>query len=170
MLVAILAAAAVSASAYPDPIAPAAKGQMQCYSPNVAMKSCKSLAMYAAKGDGSFANTAIVLVKASPVTLLETVADVTVRDGAVCGAITEANIRTAKLSANAQAVPPEQAAPFLGQLVTALKPVIDRDICTRYEGTGPLLTAKATMDGVPQPDDDQTVLWVSASDGYAVKP
>ncbi|ESQ94209.1 hypothetical protein [Asticcacaulis benevestitus] len=170
MFVAMLTAAALSASAYPDPIAPAARGQMQCYSPNTAAKSCKSLAIYTAKGNGTFANTVIVLVKASPVTLLETVADVTMRDGAVCGAITEANIRTAKLSANAQAVPPEQAAPFMEQLVTALTPVLDRDICTRYEGPGPLLTAKATMDGVPQPDDDQTVLWVSASDGYAVKP
>jgi hypothetical protein len=170
MFVALLAAATLSASAYPDPIAPAAKGQMQCYSPNVAMKSCRSLAMYKANGDGTFANTAIVLVKASPLTVIQTVASVTVRDGAVCGAITEADIRAAKMSANAQTVPPEQAAPFLGQLVTALKPVIDREICTRYEGSGPLLTAKATMDGVPQPDDDQTVLWVSASDGYAVKP
>ena len=170
MFVALLAAATLSAPAYPDPIGPAAKGQMQCYSPNVATKSCRSLAIYKANGDGTFANTAIVLVKAAPLTVIQTVANVTVRDGAVCGAITEADIRAAKMSANAQTVPPEQAAPFLSQLVTALKPVIGREICTRYEGEGPLLTAKATMEGVPQPDDDQTVLWVSASDGYAVKP
>ena len=54
MLFALMALAATS-DTYPDPLAPAASGQVQCYAPTD-HKTCASLAGYTANGDGTYAN------------------------------------------------------------------------------------------------------------------
>ena len=45
-----------------SPIAPAAQGQLQCYTPDVARRTCRSLAAYKSKANGAIDNTAIVLI------------------------------------------------------------------------------------------------------------
>ena len=48
--------------------------------------------------------------------------------------------------------------------------VVGHEICTAYVQSGGNLVAKATMDGVPKPDQDQVMLWVSPADGYSIAP
>ena len=63
MFLALFAAAALSpANAYVGPLALAGKGMAQCYVPNVATKTCASMATYHLNADGTFTNKAMVLI------------------------------------------------------------------------------------------------------------
>ena len=172
MLIVLLAAAAASqapVTAYPAPLAPAATGQAQCYGPSD-HKTCRSLATYTANGDGTFANGASVMLSSQPLVLLDTTTQVSIKGQAVCGAIHRADVLAGKLSVNGTQLPAEQAKPLLTNIATALDKIIEHEICTTYVPNGTGLVAKATMDGVAQPDQDQAVIWVSPSDGYTVAP
>lgn len=168
MLFALLALAAV-ASGYPDPLAPAAAGKVQCYVPTD-RKTCASLASYAAAPDGTFATSAIVMLSKDPVVIMQTTTEVRIRDGAVCGTILKSDITGGGLTLSGEAVPADKAAPFLAKIAEHLAPIIGHKICTVFVPDGDGFIAKASMDGVAQPDQDQRVIWVSPSDGYRVAP
>lgn len=153
-----------------DPLAPAAAGQLQCYKPDTTRKTCHSIAEYTAKGDGTYTNTATVLVSKSPLVVLRSATPVHEAGGAVCGNISADDISASTLIVNGQEMPAEQAAPLLTMGVSALDKVIGHDICTTYSGPNSDLTATATLDGEARPDLTQHVMWVSPSDGYHVAP
>ncbi len=154
----------------PDPLAPAAVGQVQCYSPNPTRKTCQSIALYARGADGRIVNTAIVLIAPSPVVVMESASPVDVRDGAVCGTVHSADLDVAKYTVNGQAIGGQSADALRQQLRQALAPVLEREVCTRYAPDGDALAATATLDGVAQPALSQRVIWVSQSDGWRVAP
>jgi hypothetical protein len=171
MFLAIFAAAAVSsASAYVGPLAPAGKGMAQCYAPDTTVKTCSSMATYHLNADGTFTNKAMVLISKSPPAILEMNTNVQVKNGAVCGTIREENITSARLTVNDADVPVDQAGPVLAQIASGMKAVVGHEICTAYVQSGGKMVAKATLDGVPKPDQDQVMLWVSPADGYKVAP
>lgn len=168
MLLALLAAAS---AAYAAPLTPAADGQVQCYVPDTARKTCSSMAYYVARDDGSFDNRAIVLINKSPAVTLETTTRVTIRDGAVCGALRAEDIAAGKITAGGRVMTSDEAGPVLNSISQALTNVFGHEICTVFapDASGKL-TAQATMDGKRQAEQDQPVLWVSPSDGYTVAP
>ena len=171
MFLALLAAAAVSsANAYVGPLAPAGKGMAQCYVPNTVSKTCASMATYHLNAEGSFTNKAMVLISKSPPAILEMNTNVQVKNGAVCGRIREENITSARLTVNGADVPEVQAGPVLAQIASGMAAVVGHEICTSYVQSGGQLVAKATMDGMPKPDQDQVMSWVSPADGYRVAP
>ncbi len=162
--------ALLTATTYAAPLEPAAIGKMQCYVPDETRKTCASMALYKANGDGTYANTAIILLNKSPVVLMETVTPVRIVAEAVCGTIRAEDIAKAKLTVNGQVLTPEQAAPALAQVSTAMASIEGRDICTTYVENNLNLTAKSSIDGVAQPAMDQAVKWVARADGYTVAP
>jgi len=168
MLFALMALAA-AAPAYPDPLTPAASGEVQCYVPSD-HKTCASIATYTANGDGTFANGAQILLSKQPVVVMQSTTPVTIKAGAVCGAVTKDAIGNASLTVNGQAIPADKAGPVLQQIAGSLGTVIDHEICTTYVPDGAGFIAKATMDGKPQPAQDQKMIWVSPADGYVVAP
>lgn len=171
MFLALLAATALSpANAYVGPLAPAGKGMTQCYAPDVAAKTCASMATYHLNADGAFTNKAMVLISKSPPAILEMNTNVQIKNGAVCGTIRAENITAARLTVNGADVPADQARPVLAQIASGMKAVVGHEICTAYVQSGGNLVAKATMDGVPKPDQDQIMLWVSPADGYSIAP
>ena len=165
----ILAADAAPATAYPDPLAPAASGQVQCYVPSD-HKTCQSIATYTATGDGSFANGASVLISTTPVVVLNTITNVIIKNGAVCGQIRAEDLNAGTLTVGGNQLTKDQADPILARLVAAMAKVIGPEICTTYVPNATGLTAKATIAGEAQTGQDQQVIWVSPSDGYAVAP
>ena len=153
-----------------DPLAPAAAGQVQCYKPDPARKTCHSIAAYHANGDGTYTNTATVLVSKSPLVILVSATPVHEAGGAVCGNISEDDISASTLIVNGQQMSAADAAPLLAMGASALDKVIGHDICTTYSGSDSDLTATATLDGEARPDLTQHVMWISPSDGYRVAP
>jgi hypothetical protein len=166
---ALMAMVLASAPAYPDPLAPAAAGKVQCYVPTD-RKTCTSLASYAAAPDGTFATSAIVMLSTDPLVIMQTTTEVRIRDGAVCGAIKKSDITGGSLTLSSEAVPADKAAPFLEKVAQHLTPIIGHEICTVFVPAGDGFIAKASLDGQAQPAQDQKVIWVAPSDGYKVAP
>ena len=153
-----------------DPLAPARAGQLQCYSPDTARKTCNSLAGYGDNGDGTYTNTATVLLSSQPAITMSNATSVRLIDGAVCGTLSQADIAAGTVSVDGQVLPSGQAQFVLAAVSNALDKVIDHEICTTYEPAGEGLVAHGSLDGVARPDMDQPIIWVTPSDGYTVAP
>ena len=169
MLFALLALADAPAQAYPDPLTPAARGQVQCYAPTE-RKTCASMSAFTANGDGTFANTNTIMMSKKPVVVIRMMTPVTIKADAVCGTVRSQDITSGALNVDGQAVPADQAAVLLAKVAASAGGIVGHEICTSYVGDGSGFTAKATMDGTPQPDQNQRVIWVTPADGYTVAP
>src|SRR5262249_7986718 len=83
LFIAIVLIAAETPAADPnDPWAPARSGKLQCYTPNVAKKTCHALAQYNFAPDGGIENPAEVIISEKPLIIMKGTAPVVVRDGA----------------------------------------------------------------------------------------
>jgi hypothetical protein len=165
---ALAAVTVAQAQDLPPPIAQAASGQMQCYQPNTANKSCRSLAGYRMTVDG-IANTAVAMLSAKPLITMETVTRVEIKDGRVCGKTHPHDIEVAKFLMNGSPVSAQIAETLQKQLMAGLQSEFDHEICTGYIPDGAGFIAKATDNGVPIPTEPR-VIWVSPGDGYKVAP
>jgi len=166
----ITLAAAPPTATLPDPIAPAATGKLQCYLPDVAHKTCNSLAAYKKGPDGAILNTARVLISKSPVITMETVSPVAVKAGKLCGFVREQDIENAQFAAGDHALEEKQVAPLREQMKMAFKPIFDHELCTQYVADGDGFIAQATMDGQALPGGAQRVIWVTPDDHFKVAP
>ena len=154
----------------PSPIAPANEGRLQCYTPDVARKTCQSLASYRSGADGVIENIAVVLIAPDPPIVMETVTPVEIMANQVCGAIRPKDIDDAKFTVGGQPADPTQATRLREAIRNAMKDIFDHQICTAYVPDGGVLLAKAIVDGVPRPALDQKVVWVAPDEGYKVGP
>ena len=171
MLLGVLVGVAleVSAAASPsNPLAIAEKGQLQCYRPDVQRKTCHALASYSPTGPGTYDNKALIPVSTNAT--LETHTPVTVRGDAVCGFIRSQDLIAGTLRVDGQVIPPEKAKPILERIAQATTSMSDKEICTRYEPAGTDFTAKISIAGTYQRDQDEAVKWVGPTEGYSVTP
>jgi hypothetical protein len=153
-----------------DPLAPARAGMVQCYAPDTAAKTCRSIAGYTQQADGSYLNTAKVLIAPDQRITVETVSSVRIKNGAVCGIVLRKDLLAGKVSVGGTVMPPDRAGTLLSRIAGALEPsgMLDKEICTAYIPDGDGLRAEVTLGGVARPDFAQTVIWVGANDGYSV--
>ena len=93
-----------------SPIAPAAQGQLQCYTPDVARRTCRSLAAYKSKANGAIDNIAIVLISQSPSISMTTVSPVVIKANQVCGLIRPRDIDAARFALGDRPADPAQTA------------------------------------------------------------
>ncbi len=152
----------------PAPITPAGRGQLQCYAPDAAHKTCQSLAAYRPGAAGGIDNIAVVLVSTSPAIAMATISPVTIKAGEVCGFIRPEDIATAVFTEGGHPLDPAQAATVGKQVQGAMKAFYGHEICTAYVPDGESFVARESIDGAPQPSMNQRVIWVSPSDGYSV--
>lgn len=162
--------AAAPPATLPDPIAPAAAGKLQCYMPDVSHKTCNSLAGYRIGSDGAIQNTAWVLISKSPVITMETVSQVAVKAGKVCGVVREQDVENAKFATAEHALEAKQVGPLREQMKMAFKAIFNHELCTQYVADGDGFIANATMDGQALPGGEQRVIWVAPGDHYKVAP
>jgi hypothetical protein len=148
----------------------ASDGFVQCYEPDDSKKTCHSIAIYKAKGDGTYANTAIVLLAPHQAVTLETVTLVQIKNEAVCGFVRNNDLLTGKLRLSGQLLPDDRAAPILAKIAAAYTPFLDKEICTEYVAGADGLIAKVRIEGSTSPVPDQRVKWVRPADGYIVAP
>jgi len=164
------ACSTVQGASLDSPITPAAQGQLQCYTPDVARKTCRSLAAYKGGAKGAIDNTAIVLISQSPSISMTTVSPVAIKANQVCGVIRPRDIDAASFTLGGRPADPAQTATLRQQMRSAMSGSFGHEICTTYISAGGSLLAKVTIDGVSQPTMDQRVIWVSPTDGYKVSP
>ena len=168
-MIALLAASA-GAEITEGPLAPADAGKVQCHSPDIARKVCRSLAYYSLDGRGNYINTATVLLSASSTVAMEVSTPVVVVDGAVCGVLRAEDLLRGRVVVDGKPMSDERSAPILEQVAASMSRLFGHQICTRYEAVGDHLIAKGSIDGTHRPDLDQTVIWVSPSAGFTVAP
>ena len=162
-MIGLIVAAAVLGAAPSDPIEPAKQGLVQCYAPDVAKKTCRSMGAYDVQGD-TILNAATTLVSPKPLIVMRTVAPVQVKAGAICGVIQQSDLDRASFTYEGAAVRGDDAARMKTAISTAMAPLIGRELCTSFTAKGGMLAGEVSLDGVRQPDMDQKVLWVAPSD------
>jgi hypothetical protein len=161
-------AAAPSSSGLANPLVLAEQGQLQCYRPDVQKKTCQSIASYKRTGPGIYDNGALVAVGNS--VTLETHTPVIVKGDAVCGSIRLQDVTAGTLRMGDHVADPDIARPTLERIAQVLAPILGKEICTRYEPKGTDFEAKGSIAGIYRADLDQTVKWISPSEGYTVAP
>jgi hypothetical protein len=163
-------AASAQAASLGAPLQPASEGKLQCYSPNTERRTCRSLSGYELKPDGTIANTASAMMAPEPVVVMTAVTQVTIKNGQVCGAIRAEQIQNASFTIGGAPASAEQTSTIRERVVAAMTSLFGVEICTTYETAAGTMTAEASIGGVRRPEADQTVIWVSPSDGYKVGP
>lgn len=151
-----------------NPLSNAETGLLQCHRPDVQKKTCQSIASYKSTGSSTYDNKAVVPL-ANNVTL-ETHTPVVIKGDAVCGFIRAEDTVSGVLRVNNVEVESDQAQPVLEKVAQAMGQFAGKEICTRYEDSAGMLTAKVSINGAYQPSQDMQVIWVSPSDGYVVTP
>jgi hypothetical protein len=161
---------AAAAAAPLDPIAPAWSGKVQCYQPDAARRTCRSIGAYAKDPTGTIQNTATVLLRPEPLIVMRTTAPVAVKRNAICGTVTERDLAAAEFMIAGQPADEPNADALRNVVRPAYAPLLDREICTTYLPAGDLMNAQVTVGGKRMPALDQKVRWISPADGYAVAP
>ena len=166
---AALCAAAPAAHAIDlGPLAPAADGKVQCYSPNAAAKSCQSIGAYQVDAKGVIQNDAVVMINSSPLLVMTTRSAVTLKGGADCGVLRPEHIAGATFTVEGRPADAGQTARLRGAMLGTMKPMLGHEICVYYRAQGDGVLATSTIDGKPQPQMDQHVMWVSPAEGWRV--
>lgn len=166
-LISVLALADLPATAA-DPLAPARSGQVQCYEPDVAARTCRSLAAYQPQGEGRWVNTATIAVDNGNMLTLDVATAVVERDGAICGAMHREDLFAGRLRFMGKPLPAERAMPMLEKIAGSMAGVLDREICTTYVPGPGLLLARGRLTGNGQALPEQRVIWVRPDAGYHV--
>lgn len=151
------------------PLAPAALGKIQCFSPDVIKKTCQAISAYKSDKDG-LSEVATILVAKDPVVTMTTTAPVRVQDGRVCGPVRPEDVAAASFMIDGKPASPDQARELGGQLGVAMKDIFGHEICVAFTAAGEGFLASSTMDGAPQPGPGQPLIWVPSTDGYRVAP
>jgi hypothetical protein len=162
------AAAAAPQPGPADPLLPARWGQLQCYAPDPARKTCGSLAAYRPDGAQHYVNRAEIPLAPDGSMTMTTTTAVRIVAGTVCGTIGARDVARAEVRVAGTPLAAAQAAPLLSQVAQAFAPMIGHEICTRYEPDGAGFVARASVDGVARPSLDQRVIWVAPADGWRV--
>lgn len=152
------------------PLAEAAQGKLQCYTPDAARKTCQSLAGYGVNNHGAIENTAVVLLSQIPTVTMRTVSLIEIKTDRVCGYIRPLDIESATFTVSGRPAQAAETTMLRRDVQMVVKSSFDREICTAYFPDGEGLRAKVNLGGVPHPEMDQKVIWVSPSDGYTVGP
>lgn len=142
------------------------QGLLECSSPDVRRKTCRSIGSYERIREGVYNSTTVMDV-GNGVTL-ELYSPVWLVDDAFCGSIREQDVLTGIIRVNGREIAPQLAASGLQQALRQLRPVIDQELCWRYEPSGASFVGKATIGGTYRPELDATVKMVSPSEGYRV--
>lgn len=153
-----------------DVLAPARAGQLQCFEPNVAAKTCQSLGSFTFHANGAIDNGAEILLMPSPVIVMRASGPVTVENNAICGPLRAEDIANATFTVNGAPASAEEAAQIRGAMQQQLAPMIGVQNCLSIAPEGDAFRANSTIAGTPRPELSQRMLWVGANDGWRVAP
>lgn len=160
-----------AAQASPDgPLAPARAGQLQCYQPDTARRTCVALSGYSWDAKGAVTNRAEVMISRDPLVSFISNYAVFMRGEAICGPFRAEDLQNADVRVNGQPATADITAKVRSQLVAAMAPQFGHELCTTYLPGKSGLQAQVTLDGVAHPEMGAQVIWVKPDEGYKVAP
>lgn len=172
MMLTTFAALAALALADPDPLAPARTGQVQCYEPDMAQKTCESIGSYRFEPDGRILNKAEVVIDDGVRIVMTAESEVHVRHDAECASEPLAPGQIRSIEIDGEALSGEDLDALRQELVAALNEALgDGEFCSTYhpkpDGSMVILS---TVAGQPRPDLTSTARWVRREDGWRLQP
>lgn len=167
-LLSLAAVAAPATAQQQDVLAPARAGEIQCFTPNVLSKTCSAISTYTAHTDGSYESRSQVLVARQPFIVMTSSSPVSVRNGAVCGPVTNEHLQAAQFTIDGLAAGDDNAA-YLREQVAQMPGFLANEICAAYTRTGDGIRAEYTINGARAAETSQFI-WVRADAGYRVAP
>ncbi len=172
MIAMTLAALAMAAATDPNPLAPARDGQVQCYTPDVERRVCRAIGAYRFEADGRITNDAENMLGADPRIILHASSEVDVKDNAVCASGVFEDRHIHSIEVNGVPLEGELFASVRSEVAARMREAIGPgEYCSTYHPKPDgVLRALVTVDGVPRPDAEDTVLWVRREDGWRVAP
>lgn len=153
-----------------DVLAPARAGQLQCFEPNAAAKTCQSLGSYVFHASGAIDNVAEILLAPSPVIVMRATGPVTIENNAICGPLRAEDIAAATFTVNGAAASDADTAQMRAAMQQQLAPMIGVQNCMTAVADGDGFRADSTVGGTPRPELSQRMIWVGATDGWRVAP
>ena len=171
-----VALAAVSAlglpavAAPPGPLAPAMEGKIQCFQPNPAAKTCRSIGAYSFGPHGEIENIATMMIMRGPVVIMPTRAPAHIKGDRDCGTLRPEHIDRSTFIFDGRPANAAQTAALRAEMKASLAATFGHETCSAYVPNGQTLLATSTLDGVPQPAADQKMIWVAPADGWRVAP
>lgn len=165
----MIAALVAATASVADPLAPAQSGQLECYFPDLAAKTCQGIATYRQTGPATYSSRSVVLIDAAGPATVEMGTTVRVRANAECSIVRGSEALAGKVMVDGRQLPAGEAKPILARIATNVASLNGREFCVRYEpaedGT---LMGQVTIGGGRRPDLDQPILWVNPNDGYSI--
>ncbi|MBU1383728.1 MAG: hypothetical protein KKC29_11570 [Alphaproteobacteria bacterium] len=170
MILTTLAMLATVALADPDPLAPARDGQLQCYHPDLARKTCQAIGTYRFGPDGVIWNDIQNMLTADPSLVLYATGKVYIRNGAECDDPDNRAEQITAIEVDGVALDGEAFLAARKQLADDFRTNFgDGEFCSRYhpnpDGT---LRAVITVGGVERPRFETTLYWIDAADGWTL--
>ena len=153
-----------------DVLAPARQGQVQCFVPNAAARTCQSIGSYAFNANGAIDNTSEILIMPQPVVVMRTTSPVTVRNNAICGPLTAEDIARSTFTIDGRPATEQETANIRTGLTQQLTPMFNVEMCVSVSAVDGGYRADSTVGGTARPDLAQPMLWVRPGDGYRVAP
>jgi hypothetical protein len=162
--------AALATGKNSDPLASAARGLVECYTPDDQRKTCRVIASYTALGGGRYDSSSLMLVSPQGPITLEINAPLVVKSGQACGTIQRRQLEAASVRVAGRLVDRATTDRIWAAVEQSLEPMINREVCTAYTSSASGMTATNIVDGRWLVDDEQQVKWIRPRDGYRVAP
>lgn len=170
LIPALILALAAPAAAQTDLLAPARAGKLQCYTPDAADRSCRALIAYSFAAGGKVVSRSETVLSPDDPILMKRRAELTLRGGALCGRVQAGDLDQATFTIAGRAASPSETAILRARAKSEYAEIFGKEICTSFKPARGGLEAGMTLDGVPQPDVTDQVVWVDAKDGWVVGP
>jgi hypothetical protein len=172
-LLACYVAAACTAPAESDPQAVsiearARAGHMDCYSPDIEARTCRAMSSYIFTDAGGVTNVAHALMGDEPQIIMTAQSAVEVTDTSVCGRLSREDFEAAQFTIDGEPAPADMSATLRANIIEHLGDMLGKEICTTYVVSGDAMQARVTIDGAPDSEPPEPVIWVTPDEGYRV--
>jgi hypothetical protein len=158
------------AGPFAEPIARAARGQVQCYAPDPAAKTCSAMATFKPDGNGKVIANAVIMISPTPLIIMTGSATAQTKGGRLCGVLTEKNIEDATFSNADGPLQPSETSLLRKVIEGALQNVFGHELCGAYRPEGAMLKATPLLDGAPLSTPGLRMTWVNPASGYKTAP
>ena len=145
-----------------DPLAPGRQGQVQCYDPVVAEKTCRAISTYRFGPGDEIWNESQSLLSPDPRIVIKSRTRIWVRGDAECARNENLKDEIMEVQVNGTALEGaqyESARTQIGALLDAS--MTGGELCSTYQpGADGALRATVSIGGVVRPDMESTLMWV----------
>lgn len=162
--------AGVSNQAATDVLAQSQSGKVMCVNHDPATKTCSSIISYKPQSDGRLLETGEVLISPDQSLTLEMSSMVQAKGGAICGAVSLADMQKGRLRMNGTLFPPDRNEAALNKLIERLKPMAGREACEMLRIEDGELRKYGQVERVDLKLPGKPVSWINPADGYQVAP